>query len=38
MSAFQPIATEQRTQFYVGSVPTADVEFSFNHLVCTRQE
>src|SRR5262245_7068131 len=26
MSAFQPIATEQRTQFYVGLVPKADIE------------
>jgi hypothetical protein len=25
MSAFHPIATKQRTQFYVGSVPTAEV-------------
>jgi hypothetical protein len=25
MSAFQPIATEQRTQLYVGFVPQADV-------------
>jgi hypothetical protein len=25
MSAFHPIATEQRTQFYVGFVPEADV-------------
>ena len=25
MSAFHPIATEQRTQFYVGSVPITEV-------------
>ena len=25
MSAFHPIATEQRTQFYVGLVPTTDI-------------
>jgi hypothetical protein len=25
MSAFHPIATEQRTQFYVGFVPEADI-------------
>jgi hypothetical protein len=24
-SAFHPITTEQRTQFYVGSVPTPDI-------------
>ena len=26
MSAFHPIATEQRTQFYVGFVPKADMQ------------
>ncbi len=25
MSAFHPIATKQRTQFYVGFVPKADI-------------
>jgi hypothetical protein len=25
MSAFHPMATEQRTQFYVGFVPGADI-------------
>ena len=25
MSAFHPIATQQRTQFYVGFVPTGDI-------------
>jgi hypothetical protein len=25
MSAFHPKATEQRTQFYVGFVPTTDI-------------
>ena len=25
MSAFHPVATEQRTQFYVGFVPEADI-------------
>jgi hypothetical protein len=29
MSAFHPIANEQRTQFYVGSVPIADVVYIF---------
>ena len=31
MSAFHPITTEQRTQFYVGSVPTAEVRVSFEN-------
>ena len=31
MSAFHPIATEQRTQFYVGFVPKGDIGSSFNH-------
>ena len=38
MSAFHPIATEQRTQFYVGFVPQADSRTAanstlFDHLV-----
>jgi hypothetical protein len=28
MSAFHPKATEQRTQFYVGFVPTADIRIA----------
>ena len=27
MSAFHPIATEQRTRFYVGFVPLSDIPF-----------
>jgi hypothetical protein len=34
-SAFHPIATEQRTQFYVGFVPDSDIHWTrlFDHLV-----
>ena len=32
MSAFHPIATEQRTQFYVGLVPMSDIVPPFARL------
>jgi hypothetical protein len=34
-SAFHPLATKQRTQFYVGFVPQADIDSLFNYVVGT---
>jgi hypothetical protein len=37
MSAFQPKATEQRTQFYVGSVPIGDIASDQARMVESRR-